>query len=64
LNRAFVVELHDFIFDNEIDFWLYGHSHANVNEVDINGTKMLCNQLGYVHHGEHASFNPEVFFEV
>jgi hypothetical protein len=27
LNDAFVVDLTDFIFDNNIDFWLYGHTH-------------------------------------
>lgn len=64
LNTAFVVELHDFIYDNPIDVWLYGHSHANMPEIDINGTRMLCNQLGYVHHGEHASFNPNAYFEI
>ena len=50
INGAFVAELHDFIYDNRIDYWIYGHSHRNVPEIGINGTKMLCNQLGYVHH--------------
>jgi len=53
INGAFVAELHDFIYDNRIDYWIYGHSHRNMPEIDINGTKMLCNQLGYVHHNEH-----------
>ena len=64
INGAFVAEMHDFIFDNPIDFWIYGHSHRNMSEITINGTKLLCNQLGYVHHGEHAKFNPQACFEI
>ena len=64
INGAFVVEMHDFIFDHAIDYWIYGHSHRNMPEMEINGTKLLCNQLGYVHHGEHKTFNPEACFEI
>jgi len=64
INGAFVAELHDFIFDSRIDYWIYGHSHRNMPEVDINATKMLCNQLGYVHHNEHTTFNPKAYFEI
>jgi porphobilinogen deaminase len=52
INGAFMAELHDFIYDNRIDFWIYGHSHRNMPTIDINGTKMLCNQLGYVQSSE------------
>jgi len=27
-------------------------------------TIMLCNQLGYVHHEEHITFNPQAYFEM
>jgi predicted phosphohydrolase len=64
INGAFVAELHDFIFDNPIDYWIYGHSHRNMPEKTINGTKLLCNQLGYVHSGEHATYRPQVCFEI
>ena len=64
INGAFVAELHDFIYDNRIDFWIYGHSHRNMPEIDINGTKMLCNQLGYVQSSEHKTFNRQAFFEI
>ena len=64
INGAFVAELHDFIFDHDIDYWIYGHSHRNMPEIDINGTKLLCNQLGYVHHGEHVTFNSQAYFEI
>ena len=62
INGAFVAELHDFIYDNPINYWIYGHSHRNMQEIEINGTKMLCNQLGYVHHEEHRTFNPQAHF--
>ena len=64
INGAFVAELHDFIYDHDIDYWIYGHSHRNMPEIKINGTKMLCNQLGYVHHREHHSFCSQAFFEI
>jgi UDP-2,3-diacylglucosamine pyrophosphatase LpxH len=64
INGAFVAELHDFIYDNDIDYWIYGHSHRNMPEIDINGTILLCNQLGYVGSKEHLNFNPKAFFEI
>jgi hypothetical protein len=56
-NGAFTVELEDYIKDSGIDFWIYGHSHYNVDEKKGN-TVCLSNQLGYVFHGEHESFDP------
>ena len=64
INGAFVAELHDFIFDSDIAYWIYGHSHRNMPEIDVNGTKMLCNQLGYVHQKEHLNFNRQACFEI
>lgn len=28
---AFIVELEDFIRNSDIDYWIYGHSHYNVD---------------------------------
>ena len=64
INGAFVAELYDFIFDNCINYWIYGHSHRNMPEMDINDTKMLTNQLGYVHLKEHIAFNPKACIEI
>ncbi|MDR1556076.1 MAG: metallophosphoesterase [Tannerellaceae bacterium] len=64
INGAFVAELHDFIYDIDIDVWIYGHSHRNMPEIDINGTKMLCNQLGYVRQDEHHTFNRKAIIEL
>jgi predicted phosphodiesterase len=47
INDSFVVELHPMIFDNDIDYWLYGHTHENIDG-EINGTKIISNQFGYV----------------
>ena len=52
LNSAFATELGDFIADSRIDAWIFGHSHAN-EEAIIGNTRIVCNQLGYVHYSEH-----------
>lgn len=55
-NGAFTVELQDYIENSGIDFWIFGHSHYNVDKV-IGKTTCLSNQLGYVSHNEHTSFD-------
>ena len=59
-NGAFTVELGDYIVDSGIDYWIYGHSHRNV-DAEIGKTKIRANQLGYVHQDEQTynSFNSE-----
>ena len=61
-NGAFMVELEDYIKVSGIDYWIYGHSHYNV-EIEIGNTKCVSNQLGYVFHGEHELFDPGKFIE-
>ncbi len=56
LNGAFAVELGRFIEDSPVEYWIYGHSHRNINKV-IGNTMCICNQLGYVFSGEHMSFD-------
>ena len=46
-NVAFTVELEDYITDSGIDYWIYGHSHTNI-DARIGNTQCLSNQLGYV----------------
>jgi len=54
LSSAFLVDMGDFIADHDIDVWLYGHTHFNggsgtvLPSRNLNGTRLLCNQLGYV----------------
>ena len=59
LNSAFATELGQLIADNRIDAWIYGHSHTNI-DAEINGTKVVCNQMGYVFENEHIAngFDP------
>ena len=57
-----VPELEDYIKVSGIDYWIYGHSHYNV-EIEIGNTKCVSNQLGYVFHGEHELFDPGKFIE-
>ena len=56
LNGAFTVELDGFIKTSGIDYWIYGHSHRNINK-RIGMTQCVCNQLGYVFANEHNSFD-------
>jgi predicted phosphodiesterase len=58
INGAFTVELSDFIETSPVEYWIYGHSHRNIDRV-IGKTCCITNQLGYVSHKEHLTFNPE-----
>lgn len=64
LNEAFCVEKTNFILNNEIDCWIYGHSHRNIKDFKIGNTKMLTNQFGYVDWNEHKSFNRQKVIEI
>ncbi|MCF6333728.1 MAG: metallophosphoesterase [Draconibacterium sp.] len=64
LNDAFVVDLSKFIYNNNIDYWIYGHTHRNVAEVEINGTKIVTNQLGYVQMDEQSGFKNSAVIEL
>lgn len=65
INGAFTVELDNYIADSGIDYWIYGHSHRNI-DAQIGNTHILSNQLGYVSHGEHIrnGFNSGKFIEI
>ena len=56
IGGVFIVELENYIKDSGIDYWIYGHSHYNV-DVAIGSTQCVSNQLGYVFHGEHKTFD-------
>lgn len=64
-NGAFTVELGGYIAESGIDYWIYGHSHRNV-EAQIGSTHILSNQLGYVSYAEHQTngFEPGRYLEV
>ena len=43
----------DSIAGSRINCLVYGHSHTNM-DTQIGGTKIVCNQLGYVLQQEHS----------
>ena len=64
LNEAFSVDKTNFILENEIDFWIYGHSHRNMKDFKIGNTQMVTNQFGYVGWSEHLSFDYAKVIEI
>ena len=64
INQAFATELSEFIEENEIDYWLYGHHHYNSEIFEIGKTKLLTNQLGYVRSNEHFGYRNDAIFEI
>ncbi|MEM6397242.1 MAG: metallophosphoesterase [Bacteroidota bacterium] len=64
LNEAFCIDKTRFIENNDIDYWVYGHSHRNTPEFEIGGTKMVTNQLGYVGWDEHLDFKREFLIQL
>lgn len=63
INGAFTVELGNYIADSRINYWIYGHSHRNINKT-IGNTQCVSNQLGYVFQNEHWSFRRDAFIEI
>ena len=65
LNSAFASEYGDLIAGIRIDAWIYWHSHTNI-DTEIGGTRIICNQMGYVSEYEHQmnSFDTGKFFEI
>ena len=63
INGALTVELADYIEQSDIDYWIYGHSHRNINKI-IGNTRCVCNQFGYAFQNEHLTFDRNKFFEI
>lgn len=63
INGAFTAKMGHFIAYSHIDYWIYGHSHRNIDKM-IGNTMCVSNQLGYVSHGENKSFNPAKCIEL
>ena len=62
INGAFTAEEYDFVENCGADYWIYGHSHRNIDGV-IGKTQCVSNQLGYVFSGEHKTFDPGRYIE-
>lgn len=63
INGAFVSEQFDFIAGSRIDYWIYGHSHRNIDAI-IGNTRCVTNQLGYTFAEEHHDFNRFKYIEL
>jgi predicted phosphodiesterase len=63
LNGAFTVELADYIENSDIEYWIYGHSHRNIDRT-IGTTQCICNQFGYAFHNEHLSYDRGKYIEL
>jgi len=57
INDAFNVDLTDFIKECGAKYWIYGHSHRNINKL-IGNTQCICNQIGYMYFDENETFDP------
>ena len=62
INGAFTVELGEYIESSPIEYWIYGHSHRNIDKT-IGKTRCVSNQLGYVFHNEHLTFDSGKFID-
>lgn len=63
INGAFTSDLNKMLELLPIDYWIYGHSHRNI-EKEIGRTKCVSNQLGYVFANEHGDFYLDKVIEV
>lgn len=63
INGAFVSNEDDFIETCGADYWIYGHSHRNIDR-QIGKTQCVSNQLGYVFACEHQSFDSGKILEL
>jgi len=63
INPGFVVELYDWIHDFDINYWVYGHTHRNI-DTEINGTKVISNQMGYAGYNETPEYRTDKYFEL
>ncbi len=64
LNEAFCVDKTNFIFDHDIDYWIYGHSHRNLEDFKIGNTSLTTNQFGYIGRNEHRFFDYEKVIQI
>jgi predicted phosphodiesterase len=63
LNNFFMTDLDDFIAEHDIDVWVHGHTHDNV-DVEVHGTRILCNPMGYHGREMNKDFNEGLTFEL
>jgi len=63
LNCFFMTDLDHIIENFDIDYWVCGHTH-NSFDVEVHGTKILCNPMGYHAVELNQDFNEGLVFEL
>lgn len=63
LNPAYMTNLDMQIEEYDIDVWVHGHTHSNV-DVEVHGTRILCNPRGYYPKDLNGNFDEKLCFEV
>jgi Icc-related predicted phosphoesterase len=63
LNPAYMTNLDMYIEEYDIDVWIHGHTHSNV-DVEVHGTRILCNPRGYYPTDLNGGFDEKFYFEV
>jgi predicted phosphodiesterase len=62
IGTAFYSDLEDIIVNHDIDLWIYGHTHSNLDTV-VYDTRIVSNQAGYP--GEKVkNFEPQFMVDV
>lgn len=64
INEAFAVDLSNLIFNNSVDYWIYGHHHSNIKDFNVHKTKLVTNQLGYIRYGENIGYKDGAVTEI
>ena len=63
LNAAYATNLDMYIEEYDIDVWCHGHTHSNV-DIEVHGTRILCNPRGYVDYELNNGFIEDLTFEL
>ena len=63
LNPAYMTNLDAVIEEFDIAVWVHGHTHTNV-DVEVHGTRILCNPRGYTPDDLNEGFDEKLTFEV
>jgi predicted phosphodiesterase len=62
ITGAFFSDLTQLLESNDIDAWVYGHTHSNLDVV-VSGTRIISNQAGYPEEGV-QDFNNNLVVEI
>lgn len=61
LNPYFTVDMSE--YNGKVDAWLFGHTH-DAYDINIGGTRYVCNPHGYAYEFNGNGFNPNLIIEL